>query len=122
MMESVNLFRAWNDVGTDGLSEIERLARAEYRDGDPMLLRPAVATRSVREPTILRRIASALRLVRAPGRAPAATGIHPGIAAVHFAEVREAHAEPHLHAEPETVVLVTDAEECAQLHVGCNES
>lgn len=124
MIGAADLFRAWNDVGANGLSEVERIARAEYRDGDASLLRQAAATRIAREPTILRRFAAVLHLVRVPDRVPAATpaGIHPGIAAVHFAEARDVLTEPHLLVEPEAAVLTACGEDCGHVHAEYGES
>ncbi len=123
MIGSADLFRSWNDVGANGLSDVERIARAEYRDGDRVLLRQAAATRALREPTILARLAAALHLVRAPGRvsATAPAGIHPGIAVLHFAEEHGHFPESHFHVEPQAIVLGTGAETCDHLHAECNE-
>ncbi len=125
MIGSPDLFRSWKEVGTDGLSEIERFTRSEYPDGDRLLFRQAAATGAPRDATILRRLASALHLVRAPVRVPAATraaGIHPGIAAVHFAREPEARAELHVPREPETVLFVACPDDCGHLPIECDES
>ena len=124
MIGSPDLFRSWKDVGTDGLDEVERFARAELRDGSWTWLRPTAATPTVREPTLVRRLASALHFRRARASLPApaqAAGIRSGLAAVHFAGESAARLGPHAHPAGSAVLLAACPEECEPLHAECNE-
>lgn len=113
-----NLFRAWNEVGSDGLDEIERYARNELRDGNWTSLREVTATKSVRGPSLLTRLSAALH-VRSVGRKHFARAVRAPVAAVHFAGEPEDRAEPRPIAA--SAILFASSEDCKAHGIECQQ-
>ncbi len=105
MIGAPDLFRSWMEFGTEGLSEITRYARLEYRDGDWAPV-PTAAGRSLREPTLLQRLASALGFRAAANREPRASP------ATH-------RPQADVYA-PVAAVLMVSAEDCGQDATDCH--
>jgi hypothetical protein len=123
MIGAPELFRSWNELGANGLTDVQRYVRAEFRDGNwTTVLRPAART-VADEPTLLRRLASALHLIPARTNVPAAhrvAGLHAGIAAVHFAD-EPTYASHRPHAATSAVLMVTCEGECEGHDIDCNQ-
>ncbi len=117
-IDAPNLFRAWNDVGSNGLNEIERYARMEFRDGNWASLRGLIAPKNVRGGSLLGRVAAALHMGSAASK-DAARAVRPSVTAVHFAGEPAANVEPCPTAT--SAILLVAAEDCGAHHVECRQ-
>lgn len=125
MIGSAELFRSWKEVGTEGLDPVERYVRSEYNDGDLAWMGRPATVPAVREPTLLRRLATALRLRSAGTRLPVdspAAALRPGIAAVRFAEDLSVSDESRVHVTADAQLLVTATKNWDCADVECLES
>ena len=123
MIGSPDLFRSWNEVGSNGLTDVQRYVRTEYRDGNwTAVVRPSARLTGV-EGTLLHRLASALHLIPARtslSAASPAAGIHAGIAAVHLAD-EPTYAGHRSPAATSAALLVTSEGECEGHDVECHQ-
>ena len=124
MIGAPDLFRSWKEYGSNGLTDVQRYARAEFQDGNWIATtRPLTRVATV-EPTRLRRLALALHLIPQRANVPAASpvaGIRPGIAAVHFAGETTTQVAYHPHAATSAVLMVTCEGECEAHDVDCHQ-
>ncbi len=107
--DASNLFRAWNEVGSKGLDDIERYARMEFQDGNWASLQEPLASQTVRGPSLLNRLSAALH-IDAMGRKHFTRAVRAPATEVPFAGESEVCAESRPIVA--SALLLVTAEDC----------